>query len=108
MAELDVQNANLDGSELTYTAASAEDTFNNNSNDIELLLKNSDTASHTVTIVAQKDCNHGFLHDEEIEVSADSTFVVRDIERSRFNDDQGQVHITYGGDETNFEVAVVK
>ncbi|MFP4017693.1 MAG: hypothetical protein ACOC5T_01155 [Elusimicrobiota bacterium] len=108
MAEIDVKNVTLDGLELEYTAASSEDTFANSSDNTRLYLKNSDTSSRTATIVAQKECNHGELHDQEVEVPGETTVVVEDIESARFNDENGKVHITYDGDEGDFEVAVTR
>jgi hypothetical protein len=106
MADLTIHDINLDGVELTYVSADEEgDTFRNNGNMI-LFVKNTDAVdSHTVTLVAQKECNHGYLHDAEIEVSASEVAIIRDIEKGRFNDDDGKVHISYDA-YTNFEIAV--
>ncbi|MFW6015305.1 MAG: hypothetical protein ACOCRK_02645 [bacterium] len=105
MASLSIQDIDLDGVELTYTTATTEDTFNNNYDNIILFLKNTDTSTHTATLVAQKECNQGFLHDQEIDVSAEEVRIITDIDSSRFNDENNEVHITYD-DDTMFEVAV--
>ena len=107
MAELTAQEITLEGTQLSFTVASSEDTFKNDGKR-KLFLKNTDSTSHDVTIVAQKKCNHGFLHDQTISVPASSEVVVSNIENGRFNDENGMVHLTYGGNEAMFEVAVTK
>ena len=96
MAELQIGKIGLEGFTLNLVSAdSGGDSFRNTSNDNVLFLENTGASEVTVTIVAQKKCNHGVLHDKEITVPAGEQVAVADIERSRFNDDNNMVHVTY-------------
>lgn len=108
MAEITKDDINLDGYTVSLTAASSEDTFKNNFKNLVLILKNTDTSSNDVTIVAQNPCNQGTLHDQVISVGASETVLVSNIDTYFYNDDSGMVHVTYGGDEADFEVGVAR
>lgn len=108
MAELTAQEVATDGTELTTAATEATDTFANNGKMIVKLV-NSDSSSHDVTLVAQTECNHGTLHDITITVPASSEVLAGTFEKARFNDsDTKLATIDYGGQEANFEVAVIE
>ena len=107
MATLTNQNLTDDGVEITTTAASTTDTFENDGETI-VQLENTDASSHDVTFAAQSPCNMDFLHDRVITVPATTTITTSMFEKYRFNDDVGEVTIDYGGNEANFNVAAIE
>ena len=107
MATLTNQKLTTDGIEITTTVASATDTFENDGKTI-LQLNNTGASAYDVTIAAQKPCNMGFIHDLTISVPAGATITTDTFEKARFNDDNGEVTIDYGGNETDFEVAAIE
>jgi hypothetical protein len=95
MAQLTVISANLSGKSLTETAASSGgDTFANNGQTL-FKVTNGGTASITVTVNSQKLCNFGFDHNLDVTVAAGEEKVIGSFDRPRFNDDSGNVSITY-------------
>lgn len=107
MAELDVQDATLDGITLDYVSADSEgDTFRVTS-DTRIFLKNTGSSEAEVTLVAQKECNQGHLHDKEYDLDDSEEIVISNIEPSRFKDEDGLAHLDYS-DATDVEVAVVR
>lgn len=107
MALLDKQDISLSGTILTYSSAETDgDTFRNDRN-TNLYIKNTSDGSRTVTIVAQRKCNQGFLHEQDITLDAGEEKVVADIEPGRFNDEDGIAHLSYD-DESGVEVAVAR
>jgi hypothetical protein len=107
MAEITRQNLSLSGTSLNYVSASDGGDYFRNNDSTNLFIKNTDASSLTVTIFAQRQCNHGFLHDQEITVAAGEEVVISEMETSRFNDENGDVQIDYN-DYTLAEVAVVR
>ena len=107
MAELGLQEITLSGLSLALQAASAGgDTFKNDGNTF-LVVDNADAADITVTITAQRTCNLGFLHDQEVTVPAGSRLFLGPFNTKRFNDDSDQVHVSYSA-VTNVTVGAVQ
>ena len=48
-----------------------------------------------MTIVSAKTCNQGFQHDLTVSVAAGSDKMIGPFSADRFNNDQGQVSVTY-------------
>lgn len=106
MAEITVNDIGLNTTEMALVAASAGgDTFKNTKGNVILILENSSASPVDATVVAQTPCNHGTLHDEVITVPANGSVVVADIEKARFNDEDGMVNLTYV-DETAISVGI--
>lgn len=107
MAELTVQNSDINGSELSFASADSDgDYFEYGLGNKILVVDNQDSSAHTVTLVAQKECKFGEKHDEEIEVPDGEMYFVTKIDE-RFEDENGEVQIDYD-DVTSLEVAVLK
>lgn len=84
MADLAVQATSLTGLAVTYAAASAGgDTFDNDGRTV-LLVKNSDTAAHTVTPNSVTPCNYGFDHDVAVSVPAGGGREIGPFDPSRY------------------------
>lgn len=97
MAVLTVQDVTAAGLTPTYVAASAGgDSFVNDGRTV-LHVKNGDTVAHTVTIVSAKTCNQGFQHNIQVTVGAGSDKMIGPFPTDRFNNDSGQVSVTYDG-----------
>jgi hypothetical protein len=95
MAVLDKQKINSNGVAPTFSAASATgDQFKNDENTF-LHVKNGSAASITVTISSQETCNHGFVHHLSIAVPAGGERMVGPFNRTRFNNDTGNVEVSY-------------
>lgn len=72
-----------------------------------LYVENSSGGSITVTAVAARRCNHGFLHDAAIVVpNLFEGFVALEFENERFSSDSGIVSLTYSA--TGLNVAAVR
>lgn len=97
MASLNLQSAAPGGSaEVLAAAAVAGDSFPL-PGDITVRIRNANgAAARTVTVVAQKKCDQGFLHDQTINVPANST-VVATIPggTDQYRDAGGRVQLTY-------------
>lgn len=106
MATLTPQTGGSSGVTLSFVAADvAGDEFPNNGRTV-LIVKNDDTGSHDVTIVSQENCSQGFNHDVVVSVAAGEQALIGQFSRSRFNDTNGLVQVTYD-DVTSVTVAVV-
>lgn len=92
MAVIPVQKAS-DATAITMAAAAAGDTFPH-SRRRALRVNNGSGAPITVTIVAQKPCDQGVLHDRVVTVAAGAEKLIP-AGLERFADDVGQVHVTY-------------
>lgn len=107
MAELTVQEIGIDGTEVSLTSAdSGGDHFPNDGRRV-LVVDNGDTVSHTVTVEAQTKCSQGFLHDVEVDVPAGSKKYIGPFNKSRFNDADGNVQVSYD-DVTSMDVGVIE
>lgn len=83
------------GSVEGFTAASAGgDTFPLPTK-IQLRFKNAAGAGRTVTLVGQRPCNHGVVHNQPVAVADATTKVVIVEDVNRFRDEAGLIHLTY-------------
>lgn len=90
-----------------YVAAEVGgDTFDNKGR-TGLYVENTSGGSITLTIVAARRCNHGFLHNAVIAVADGfEGFVATRLENTRFSDDSGVVSLTYSA--VGLNVAAVR
>lgn len=87
-------------------AAAGGDTFENKGR-TGLFVRNASGSSKTLTIVAQRACNHGFTHNAVIVVANGfAGFVATEIENDRFNSPAGIVSLTYSA--AGLDVAAVR
>jgi len=95
MAVLTVQDVIAAGITPSYAAASAAgDSFPNDGRTV-IHVKNGDTVAHTVTIISATTCNQGFQHNIQVTVNAGTDKIIGPFAPKRFNNDQGQVSVTY-------------
>ena len=74
---------------------------------VGLYARNDTVSAITLTHVAQRRCDHGFLHDAAVVVPAGfEGFVADEFENDRFSDDSGNAHITYSG--PGLDIAAVR
>lgn len=107
MALLTVQRTGLTGLAPAFAgAAVGGDTFIN-SGRVYLHVKNADTVDKTVTVNSQTPCSQGFDHDAVVVVPAAGERIIGPFAKSRFDDANGQVQITYSA-VTSVTVAVVE
>lgn len=107
MAELSTQVLGVDGVSVTFSSADAGgDTFRNSGRNI-LVVKNEDASPKQVTVVAQKECNQGHLHDIVADVGAGEEYYFENLEKVRFNNDNEKVEVSYD-DVTSLKVAVLR
>jgi hypothetical protein len=76
------------------SAGVAGDSFPYPSNGITLEIKNAAGTGRTLTIVGQRACNQGVVHDRTVTIGAGLTRHVR-IEGEQFRDSSGLVQLTY-------------
>lgn len=107
MALLNVQRTGLAGLAPTFSGASVGGDSFLNSGRTYLHVKNGGTAAITVTVNSQKPCNYGFDHDAVVSVPAGGEQIIGPFQQDRFNDQNGQVQITYSA-VTSVTVAVVE
>jgi hypothetical protein len=106
MAVLDKQNINSNGVAPTFSVASSTgDEFKNDENTF-LHVKNGGAASITVTINSQQLCNHGSTHNLSISIPAGGERMIGPFNRTRFNNDTGNVEVGYS-DVTSVTVAAI-
>lgn len=87
-------------------AAAGGDTFENKGR-TGLYVENTSGGPITLTIVAQRQCNHGFSHNAAIVVADGfAGFVATEIENDRFNSPAGIVSLTYSA--AGLDVAAVR
>lgn len=107
MAELAVQQITRSGLNPAFTAAAGGgDTFDNDGATY-LHVKNGGAGAITVTINSQKPCDQGFDHDITVNVPAGGERIIGPFPRDRFNNDSGEVAVSYSG-VTSVTVAAVK
>jgi hypothetical protein len=102
-----VQVATKEGLAVVYSPASSEGNKFTNNGDTEARIKNNSANAIDVTLKSQKPCSRGFNHDETITVSANSERSIGNIEPAWFNNNQGQVEMTFSA-VTDISVAVVQ
>lgn len=95
MAQLTVQESLNSGLEATFSsAASGGDYFNNNGKTyIEIV--NGGGSDITLTVDSPTECSQGETHDIDVVVTAGERRHVGPFDKSRFNDDDGRVNLTY-------------
>lgn len=92
---LSVQKTGLAGGSVSLVAATAGgDTFANDGATV-LHINNAGAGSITVTFSAQQTCNQGFKHDDVVTVANGAYEVVGPFAANRFNDQSGNVNVTY-------------
>lgn len=97
MAELTVQQIDRDGTTPSFSnAAGGGDTFDNDGKTY-LHVKNGGAGSITVTINSQKQCDQGFDHDLTVNINAGAEALIGPFPPDRFNDDNGEVNVSYSG-----------
>lgn len=99
MAEIPVQQISLTGlTESAGTAATAagDTVLNNGKTFIEVV--DGATTAPTVTIASQVDCNQGFTHDVVVAVASGGAKLIGPFPTNRFNNQYGQIEITYDDD----------
>lgn len=98
MAMLNTQTISQAGIAPAFTAASAGgDTFRNSGGNTFFQVKNGGASSVTVTIDSVEKCNQGFDHNLTVTVPASSDQIIGPFEERRFNNDNGQVAVSYSG-----------
>lgn len=95
MAQKNLTVPALSGSAEAYTAANAGGDSYPLPKAILVKLKNSGGVGRTVTLVAQKACNHGVLHDAAVVVGAGATIDAQINDVDRFRDTNGRLQMTY-------------
>lgn len=104
MAQLAIQQIDLDGEAEDFAAVGASDQFANNGKTF-LHFKNTNAATRTVTINSQRACDQGFDHDVAVVIPATTGSIkIGPFPKFRFNDASGNVLITYSAT-TNLTVA---
>lgn len=107
MAELSVQDSGVDSpvNPVSFSsAASGGDTIPNSSERVILLVDNTDTSSHDVTVATEHNCSYGFDHDVTVSVSAGDLACIGPFDVDRYSD---PVNLTYSA-VTGMNVAAVK
>lgn len=95
MAQLDVEAVSLTGGTPSMVAASAGgDSFSNDGHTM-FKVTNGGASSVTVTVASPQDCNYGYNHDVVVNVAAGATVDVGPFPPARFNDNKGNVNVTY-------------
>lgn len=93
MAQLTVQKVTAEGSKPVFSPASfSGDTFENQG-DTYIHVKNDYIGSTTVTITAQRECNHGELHNVQVVIPSGEERYFGVFATDRFNDENGNVHV---------------
>lgn len=97
MATLAVQASSPSGITPDYNAAGAGGDEFVNDGSTKILVKNGGGVSINVTVDSQGPCNQGFDHDLVVAVGAGAEKEIGPFDRSRFNDANGKVQLTYSG-----------
>lgn len=109
MATLNVVSVDVDGELLApVAAAGGGDVFANDGRTV-LYVKNTDAATKTVTVAAQRACSFGTLtgHDAVMTVAQNEEKVIGPFNQTRFNNASQQCAVTYSG-VTGVTVAAVR
>lgn len=95
MAILNVQKITQAGIIPSFGAATAGGDVFDNGGEAYVHAKNGDTSDKTVTITAQSPCDQGFLHDINVTVSAGGEEILGPFPPHFYNDQNGQVNVSY-------------
>jgi hypothetical protein len=107
MATLSVQVAVLAGIKPTYAScAGGGDEFVNSGREF-IHIKNGHTSPQTVTVNSQTVCSQGFDHDAAVAVTNAEDRIIGPFPKSRFDDANGKVQLTYSG-VTALTIAIVQ
>lgn len=107
MATLTVQAISLSGVTPSYAACGAGgDEFANSGQEF-IHVKNGSGGNLDVTINSQVNCSQGFDHDSVVTVTAGSEEIIGPFPKSRFDDANDKVQITYSG-VTSLTIAVLQ
>lgn len=108
MAELVVQEVLLTGLEPAYVAAAAGGDYFANDGKTLLEARNASGGNITVTVASQKTCDQGATHNAAVVVPLTTgQRMIGPFNRTRFNDANGRVQITYSG-VTSLTVAAIR
>jgi len=110
MAEtaITVQTLAAAGTSTTFAAANADGNFFSSAGNPRQRYKNTNGSPRVVTVVAQRACELGTLHDIEITVPATTGDVeVPPVDKRFFADETGLIHVTYDA-VTGLTVAVTR
>lgn len=108
MATLTVEEVSLSGLDPTFAAADvAGDVFENSDERVQVRFVNASGVARTITISAQRPCNHGFSHDVVLVTANGDDITVGPFDKERFNDSSSNVSITYD-DNTGVTVAAMR
>jgi len=108
MAILTVQKVTLAGLEPTFAAATETGDLFPNSGREFIYVKNSSAGALTVTVNSQTACNQGYDHDETVSVPAGKERMIGPFPKSRFDNADGRVQLTYSAGVTSLTIAVVQ
>ncbi len=107
MATLTKYIVDLDGGKPSFVAAAVGgDDFVNSGKNF-LVVKNGGASSIDVTIDSVALCSYGFDHNLVVPVAASGEEWIGPFPKSRFNDENGKVNVSYSG-VTSVTVAVVE
>lgn len=95
LAVLTKQKINANGVAPSFTAASATGDEMPNDGNTVCHVKNGSASSITVTINSQEKCSQGFDHDLTITVPASGERMIGPFSRTRFNNTNGNVEVSY-------------
>ena len=109
MAAIAVQDLNLDGLvNPTMTAAAAlGDTVQNSDERVFIYAVNGSAGTINITANAQRNCNHGYIHDEVLTLLAGEDGYLGPFDKERFNTSTGDVSLTYD-DVTSLTIAAIR
>ena len=107
MAELSVQQIDIDGLDPSFPGADVGGDSFLNDGDTVLYVKNDDSAEHTVTLEIQKSVDFGSLTNPTVTVPAGEERIIGPFNREWFNDSDKYAHVSYDA-VTSVTVAALK
>ncbi len=107
MADLTVQQISHSGLNPSFGAAAGGGDQFTNSGKTYLHVKNGGGSAITVTVNSQSNCSFGFDHDVQVSVPASGERIIGPFAKSRFDDANGKVQVTYSG-VTSVTVAAIE
>lgn len=106
-SQLTVQQVLNTGLEATFSSANADGNYFINDGKTFIEIVNSDGSDHNIVIDSPVECNQGSSHDITVTVTAGERRHIGPLSKSRFNDDNGYVNVTYSA-VTSVTIAVMK
>ena len=107
MAQLTVQQSLNSGLEATFSSANSGGDYFVNDGKTFIEIVNGGGSDITLTVDSPTECNQGSTHDVTVTVTAGERRHVGPFDKSRFNDDDGMVQLTYS-DVTSVTIAAIK